>query len=186
MGSILVDWCVNSYRSLNDVDKFFQGKQLLKGWQDYQRISFKQSQLVHRLFKPICSINSDQSGVGYRKSGWNRKQLCKFQWKQDKHQLLCTWPAAYSYGMLGSLIQATNSNDKTININATSRVWVWDPAWGMKNSGLKTGSGNDTISITADAGIENNWRTELTGEMQISIHTDWNPAISIQVQETTT
>ena len=64
---------------------------------------------------------------------------------------------AYAIGMLGSLIQACGCDDKTININAKSRVFSYDPAWGMQRSAILTGSGNDSINITADAGYANRW-----------------------------
>ena len=64
---------------------------------------------------------------------------------------------AYAVGMLGSLIQACGCDNKTININAKSRVFSYDPAWGMQRSAILTGSGNDSINITADAGYANRW-----------------------------
>ena len=58
---------------------------------------------------------------------------------------------AYSMGMDGSRLSLLGDNDKLVNISATSRVYGYDPAWGLRNSSLSTQGGNDTIKIKADA-----------------------------------
>jgi len=58
---------------------------------------------------------------------------------------------AYSLGLDGSKLNLLGNDNKLVSITATSRVYGYDPAWGLRNSSLSTGGGNDTIRIKADA-----------------------------------
>ena len=64
----------------------------------------------------------------------------------------------YAMGMNNSLLYVGGSGDKTININAHSRLTgTYDPSWGLRNSSLYTGSGSDLIKITTSA-ASTGWR----------------------------
>ena len=59
----------------------------------------------------------------------------------------------YAYGIDNSEIYLVGESGKDVNIKSTTRITgTHDPAWGMKNSTLKSGEGNDIIQIMADAG----------------------------------
>ncbi|CAK27795.1 Uncharacterized protein wiht hemolysin-type calcium-binding regions [Synechococcus sp. RCC307] len=58
---------------------------------------------------------------------------------------------AYSYGLSGSTLNATNNAGVDLDIQTHSTVRGYDPANGLDNSHISTGEGNDRIEILASA-----------------------------------
>ncbi|KZR85594.1 hypothetical protein MITS9509_03550 [Synechococcus sp. MIT S9509] len=64
----------------------------------------------------------------------------------------------YAIGMDNSNLYLKGRNDKTLTINAHSRLTGnYDPSWGLRQSQVITGNGNDLINITTSAKAVN-WR----------------------------
>ena len=62
----------------------------------------------------------------------------------------------FAYAMNNSQLNLLGNNNKVITIDAHSRTWRYDPSWGLHNSTIRTGQGDDLININTSAGVFEN------------------------------